>query len=385
VFQNHRDNLAQAPQRPRLLEVINSSVDKHGSFEDFFLHLGHGARKRGWDLTFVFPRVETPEVRKRLEAGGATVHTLDGRWASMAGALALIRLIARLRPDVVNFHFCGTLHYILVFAFCILTRRRVVFHYHGEIRPIEKLRWRNRHLSALRLASFFWTKVVTVSHANRRYLEALHVAAPISVIYNGIDAEMYVERARAASGQPVRDRTSFELCYMGSLIPRKRVDVLLRAFAQVAARYPAARLTIIGGGYLAAEHQRLCAELKLEERVVFTGTISAYPFDRLAASDLLVSASESESFGLVFCEAMCLGVPVVACRVGGIPEVVQDGVTGLLAPPNDPEAFAAAVSKLIGDPELRRRMSEAGRKLIPERFGLPDKIDALYDLFEKTF
>ena len=370
------------PQRVRLLEIINSSVEKHGSFEDFFLHLARGAQKADWDLDFVFPRVGTPAVRAALEAGGAAVHTLDGPWASISGAIGLIRLIAKLRPQIVNFHFCGTLHYLLVFAFCILTRRKTVFHYHGEIRPLETLRWRNRRVSAMRVASLFWTHIVTVSEANRRYLEAIRAAAPITVIYNGIDTGLYLERAAQANGGE-RARDGIELCYIGSLIPRKRVDVLLRAFAQVAARHPEARLTIIGGGYLAAAHRELCAELKLQDRVVFTGTMSEYPFDRLRSSDLLTSASESESFGLIFCEAMCLGTPVVACRVGGIPEVVEDGVTGVLVPPNDPEAFAEAVVELIRDPGRRAAMSTEGIRRARERFDLTDKIDTLYGLFRK--
>jgi hypothetical protein len=170
------------PKPVRLLEIINSSVDKHGSFEDFFLHLSRGAQQRNWDLAFVFPGIRTPGIRQALEAVGAAVHTLDGDWASLRAALGLIRTIGRLRPDIVNFHFCGALHYVLVFAFCILTRRKVVFHFHGETRPAASLRWRHRHLSSLRLASLFWTRIVTVSEANRRYLEALRVAAPITVI-----------------------------------------------------------------------------------------------------------------------------------------------------------------------------------------------------------
>src|SRR3954452_1788301 len=236
----------------RLLEVVNSTVEKHGSFEDFFIGLADGARDRGWRLGFVFPRIGTAAVRDRLEATGAETHALEENWSSARGAVGLIGVIRRFRPDVVNFHFCASLHYLAVFAYCMLTGRKVVFHYHGEIRPLESLRWKNRHLSIFRLASLLWTRIVTVSEANRRYLEALRVRAPITVIYNGVDTAMFLDRAAASAPAEARAeaRRSFNLCYIGSLIPRKRVDDLLRAFARVAAAQPEAYLTIVGGGRL---------------------------------------------------------------------------------------------------------------------------------------
>jgi glycosyltransferase involved in cell wall biosynthesis len=371
------------PRTRRLLEVIDSTVDKHGSFEDFFFHVADEARKRSWEMAFAFPAVRTPEVRHMLESAGAAVHTVDGKWASYPGALRLIRLIARLRPDVVNFHFCGTLHYLPVFLYCMLTGRKVIFHYHGEIRPLSTLRWKNRHVSAFRLTSLFWTRVVTVSQANQRYLAALRVHSPIMVIYNGIDTTMFLERAASAATEE-RAGGGFEICYIGSLIPRKRVDMLLRAFAQVAAARPDARLTIVGGGHLAESHQQLCGQLGLNGNVRFMGLLPEYPFGLLKSSRLLVSASESESFGIVFCEAMCLGVPIVACRVGGIPEVVRDRATGILVSPDDTGAFAAAMLEIMRDEGTRCRMADEGKRWVLDQFDLRDKVAALFDLFEAT-
>jgi len=369
--------------QPRLLEIVNSTIEKHGSGEDFLIHIANEARAQGWAAEFAFPALGTPEVRRTLESADAAVHTAEGNWASLAGARRLIRLIAQVRPDVVHFHFCGTLHYVPVFAYCMLTGRKVMYHYHGEIRPLHTLRWKNRHLSALRLASLFWTRALPVSQANGRYLEALRVAAPITVIYNGIDTGEFLKRA-GAGPTPERKKGRFDICYIGSLIPRKQVDVLLRAFAVVARARPDAHLTIVGGGYLAKAHQELCAELGLNGKVHFAGLLPDYPFELLRSSDLLASASESESFGLIFCEGMCLGVPVVACGVGGIPEVVRNGETGLLVPPHDPEAFAGALLRLMEDEPLRLRMAEAGKRWVLERYDIRDKVAALFDVFEAS-
>jgi glycosyltransferase involved in cell wall biosynthesis len=172
------------------------------------------------------------------------------------------------------------------------------------------------------------------------------------------------------------------LIYIGSLTPRKQVDVLLQAFARVLERRPNARLTIVGGGPQDGRLRQLAASLGIAGAVTFTGLLAEYPFQLLAASDIFVSASEAESFGLVFVEAMCMGLPVVACTVGGIPEVVAHGETGVLVPSGDPEAFAAAIESLAADSELRVRMGQAGVLRARRCFDLPDKIDSLVTFFD---
>jgi glycosyltransferase involved in cell wall biosynthesis len=108
-----------------------------------------------------------------------------------------------------------------------------------------------------------------------------------------------------------------------------------------------------------------------------------YPFELLKHADILVSASESESFGLVFAEAMSFELPVVACTVGGIPEVVANGETGLLVEANNPEAFAAALLVLLKDRTLRRQMGQAGFERVQRAFQLPGTIDATFQAFAR--
>src|SRR5262249_49861484 len=154
-----------------------SRLQKHGSFEDFMIWLARRARLQNWEVHFVFPAVETPRVAELLEAEHAKVHTVAENWKTRAGIRALISRLKKIKPSVVNFHFCERLQTIPVFLACRLMGIRVIAHYHGEIRPLDRLTWRNRHLSLLRLMSFFVNRIVTVSHANQRFLEALHVAA----------------------------------------------------------------------------------------------------------------------------------------------------------------------------------------------------------------
>ncbi len=159
---------------------------------------------------------------------------------------------------------------------------------------------------------------------------------------------------------------------VGRLDPQKGYDTLLRGAALVSRAAPEFRLWIVGetqvggSGYAAMLH-RLCEELRLTETVRFLGVRRDVPH-LLAQADGFALASRWEGFGLVFLEAMAAAKPVVATNVSAIPEVVDDGVTGLLVPPDDPAALAEALLALVRDPALARRLGEAGRERARTRF-----------------
>jgi glycosyltransferase involved in cell wall biosynthesis len=370
----------------RMLAIMNSRIKKLGSFEDYIVSLAHKAQEQGWTLGFIFPGVGAVDVIEQIEKAQASVLVANASWNSRPGILELIRLIREFKPDIANFHFCDTLSFLPVFLFCRVSGISVVYHYHGEIRPLQTLGWRNAHLSALRLLSLFWTRVITVSRANERFLRALHIATPIDIVYNGIDVPRFLQRSAEMDQipSPKNGRDTVNCLYIGSLIERKRVDVLLRAFAIVRDKSPIARLVAVGGGALESSSKKLASELQLDDVVHFTGLTVQYPFELLKHSDILVSASESESFGLVFAEAMSFGLPIVACKVGGIPEVVVDGETGLLVEANDPKAFAAALLTLLEDRQMRAQMGEAGLKRVKGTFQLQETIEATFQSFARV-
>jgi glycosyltransferase involved in cell wall biosynthesis len=151
----------------------------------------------------------------------------------------------------------------------------------------------------------------------------------------------------------------------------KGVDVLLRAFALLAPELPACRLSLVGDGDALEGHRALARELGVGDRVVFRGSltgealVAAY---QQARAVVLPSLTEAESFGMVLVEAMACGTPVIGSDVGGIPFVIADGVTGLLAPPADPAALAARCRQLLLDDDLATRLGAAGRRAAVERF-----------------
>ena len=176
----------------------------------------------------------------------------------------------------------------------------------------------------------------------------------LQIVRCGIEPARYDTPARSG---PVR-----RLIFIGRLARVKGVPLLLDALARLAPDHPDLRLTLVGDGPDRVSLQAEAEALGLAERVQFTGLLCAAEVaEALAAHDALVLPSFAEGLPVVLMEALASRLPVVATQVAGIPELVRDGETGLLVPPGDAEALAAAIARLLADPDLCRRMGEAGR------------------------
>jgi glycosyltransferase involved in cell wall biosynthesis len=204
-------------------------------------------------------------------------------------------------------------------------------------------------------------------------------------IYYGLDPQPF-EAAAAAPEQRMATRASLGIAAdevvftcVARFAPQKAHDVLLRGFAAARSR-TSTRLRLLlvgddpfGDGRVRAE--ALARELDLGSSALFAGIRRDVP-QLLAASDVFAMTSLWEGLGLVFLEAMATGIPVLATRVSAVPEVVIDGVTGVLVPPRDAEAVAEAMLALAADPARRRALGAAGRARVREHFGLERMIDA---------
>jgi glycosyltransferase involved in cell wall biosynthesis len=163
------------------------------------------------------------------------------------------------------------------------------------------------------------------------------------------------------------------------LVPIKAHEVFLKAAAKVCARFPQSRFLLVGDGERLAELQLLVERLGLRDRVLFLGW--RQDLDRVLADlDLVVLTSRNEGSPVCLIEAMAAARPVVATRVGGVADVVDDGITGCLVDADKPEDVANAIVELLGDENRRRAMGEAARQRVP-RFGidrLVSDMDRLY-------
>lgn len=181
----------------------------------------------------------------------------------------------------------------------------------------------------------------------------------------------------AAAGS---DHRPLDILFLGRLEKRKGIVDLLAAIPQIIAAAPYVRFTIAGAdnslydGFQARTGQTYPAWFAhhhpdMARYVQFLGGVSDEQLNRLYQScDLFVAPSLYESFGLIYLEAMNYGKPVIGCRAGGIPDVVDDGVTGILVEPGAPQALAEAILRLVRSPALLRAMGEAGRRRLLDRF-----------------
>jgi glycosyltransferase involved in cell wall biosynthesis len=192
------------------------------------------------------------------------------------------------------------------------------------------------------------------------------------VIDNGVDAARVRARlqprsaARRALGLDAGDLV---IGTIARFDPVKAVDALLTAFAQVLRERPLARLALVGDGSESARLRALARTLRIQDRVSFAGSLPEAA-RLLSALDVYASASRREGLPLALLEAMACGLPVVATCAPGHVDVVDDGGTGVLVPPDDVAALAQAMGDLLDDPARRAVLGDAGRRRVEDRFGV---------------
>jgi glycosyltransferase involved in cell wall biosynthesis len=200
----------------------------------------------------------------------------------------------------------------------------------------------------------------------------------LKVLHSGVDLGAVPDHE---DGREIRRRfdipvDALVLGTVANLFARKGYDVMLRALPEIVATFPQVHYLIVGTGDVDYETRlrTMVRDLELESRVHFAGfQESVYPC--LAAMDLYVHPALMEGFGIAVLEAMAMRKPVVATTAGGLPEVAQDGDTGILVPPGDPDALARAVLLLLQDPARCRKLGEAGRDRVAALF----TVDAMMD------
>ncbi len=211
---------------------------------------------------------------------------------------------------------------------------------------------------------------------------------PIEVLPNFVDSNRFRPRAQQDAAPRVLDavfdtsastRDPLTIIHVSNFRPLKRIGDVLKAFALVRSSTPV-RLLMVGDGPDRASAEALAGALGIVDRVRFVGARrDVAPL--LAASDIFVLPSETESFGLAALEAMSSGLPVVASRVGGLPEVVEDGVCGRLVPVGDVDAIAASLTALVEDSPRRRRMGQSGRERAVTSFALTPAVERYESLY----
>ncbi len=237
-----------------------------------------------------------------------------------------------------------------------------------------------------RLAARITDRIVVLTELGTEEHLARGIGRPkqFVVIPSGVDLEALRRKAppyETARGRLGVDAETCLIVGVGRLVPVKGFQSLVKALSLILSVVPSARLLLVGDGPLHADLVAEAQALGVGNRLEMAGAqLDPAPF--LAAADLVVVPSLNEGMGRALVEAMALGLPVVATRVGGIPAVVADGETGSLVPADDPPALARAMAELLKDPGLRQRMGEAGRRRA-EQFSLAAMESRLLGLYQE--
>ena len=362
----------------KILQI--SSASSFGGGERYVADLTNALRARGHDL-YIAVRPRSP-LPRHLQLPPEKILTLPMRNAlDVQSAHELDRFVKRQQIEVVHAHMARD-YSLAAYA----ARRNPQTKFFATRHVLFPLNRMHRHTLARA------TRVIAVSAAVAKELRAQRILKDdqIAVIPNGVDLHRFT---RALAGF---DRTEFLRklklpadCLLvgsiGELRTLKRHDDFIRAAARIKSEFPAAQFVLAGvdsspAGEIRRQLEKLVFELGLHHSFHFLGWLDQAE-RLLAAMDVFVSASETESFGLVIAEAMAAGTPVVATRTEGAQEVIEDQKTGVLVPIGDVAQIAAAVSGLLSDPHQRDQIAQRAKDAVTTRFSLPRMVGAIEELY----
>lgn len=357
----------------KLLLALGDKYDRE-HFEWFFCNLFDDARGKG-----TFPTALKEKGYNYIEIPERTF------WKLPVLLFRLVKAIRREQFDIVHTHMLqasiiGQLIAKFMHVPAILTRHYsdYVYRYKGRL-----YQWLDR------FAAHLAEHIIAISEGSKKVLVEYDKVRPekISVIYNGIDLDKFdylstnplqiltkvrdpLKQEFFSNDVPSRAGDLSHVQIIGTvaeLHPRKGHRFLLQAAVEIIAQCPTARFLIIGDGVLLSELEYLAVQLGLEQYVYFTGWRADVP-QLLRCIDVYAHPAVEEGFGIAIIEAMAMRKSVVASRVGGIPEVVKDGVTGLLVPPENPDALATGILRYLSDTALAMHAGARGRERVEQYF-----------------
>ncbi len=391
-----------APQdrRHTVIHIITQFDGGGSALDTFHTVLGHDRRRFRACLVYGRPEVLTATeagwveaALKELRQGGVSLFHVPMLVRELRPLLdvwvtvTLWRILRQERPRMVHTHTSKAGAVGRVAAW--LARIPIVIHtphghlFYGYYGPA--ISWVIRLFE--RLLALITDRIVTLTDRGAQEHVQYRIAAPdkFVTIPSGITLSVFrsvrIDPAvkRKELGLPEEGPT---VGTVGRLVPIKGHEWLLKAAPRVLAEFPHATFVFLGEGPLLGQLQQLAAELGITSHVMFLGARQDVP-ECLAIFDLFAFPSINEGMGRALIEAMAVGLPVVASRVGGIPDVVADGETGLLVPARDEAALADALLKLLRDPARRQACGQAARRSLDERFdvkAMVRAIDRLYDV-----
>lgn len=362
---------------PTVLSLYGLEPKRVGGTEALVREITIQLAERGWRHVVAFSGPPSIAAREYLEHPNLTLEVVEHPGDVRAKPLIAVKnLLYKYRPSVLHFSYTGFIGpYPWLARFCGV--KRVLFTDQGShpegYQPRHASAWKRLAARAINLPL---DRAICVSNSNRKILASNGTLAPERIIriYNGI----YLEHGPAAA-MAARFRERFAIpadrsvvLQVSWIIPEKGIDDLLEAAALVLQQRRNVQFVFAGEGKSMTEFQAKAAGLRIDGNVTWTGLLQNPLEDgAFAAADVVCQVSRwTEAFGMSISEAMSFCRPIVATTVGGIPELVDEGVSGYLVPKRDPQAIADRVLRLLGNPSLRAQMGAAGRQKAEKNFDL---------------
>jgi glycosyltransferase involved in cell wall biosynthesis len=366
----------------RVVSVFGVKPTRIGGGEVFARALSARLAARGWESVLCYQSLPEGEVRRFLELPNVTFEVLPDAWkfaARPAGELA--RILKRHPADILHLYFTG---FLSPYPWVARLRgvAKVFFtdqgsHPEGYVatrRPV----WKRL---AARALNFPLNQVISISDYNVDCMlrRGLIDAGRVMRIYNSVDlaaahgdGAAFRLRHGVPAGAPVVAQASW-------MIPEKGITDLIEAAQLVIQRIPQAHFVLAGEGQHRNQYMAMARDLGMEAHFTWTGLLHNPVAEGLyAAADVVCQVSRwEEAFGWVIAEAMAASRPIVATRVGGIPELVTDGGNGFLVAPRAPAEITERLVQLLEDSALRSRMGAAGRLAAERKFDLAHNLDTL--------
>ena len=368
------------PGRGRVRVVQVMATGTNGGAQEHVFNLVSRMDRDFYDVSIV--SLSPGSAVRKLQRHGFDVTVIDEPDDAIATGI-LAAYLSDVRADVIHNH--------MYRAEVVGTKAAIALGEAGHRRPwvvstVHSSRIRPpEDQEVLRRLTPAMDHLIVVSNAiDRKVVEEGRFGAPRTLIYNGVDLERYDHQEPCCTlrGEYGMEDGAPIVGVVGRLELEKGHPTLLEAWPHVLREMPGAYLLIVGEGSRLDALKAIAHEQRIERHVIFTGRRDDIPAVT-AAFDVAVLPSYREAQGLTILEAMALSRPVVASRVGGIPEMITDGVTGLLVPPHDPPALAAAIVRLLSDHPLADVIGRAGHDLVHDRFCIQLMVNAVQALYDE--
>jgi glycosyltransferase involved in cell wall biosynthesis len=375
---------------PTVVSVFGVKPFRIGGTETFARELSLQLHERGWQSVLCFLKEPPEDVRRFLDLPNVSLEVLENSTDLNWGATsALARIVRRHKPQILHLHFTGFLG-IYPWLARLMSVKKVFLTDHTSRPAGYEVRraplWKRM---IARVINWPVSKVVCVSEYGQRCLTTLELLPKDrhELVYNAVDLSRVSQKPNAGTdfrkrfGIPADRVLILQLSWM---IPEKGIPQLLETARILFSTNSRIHFVLVGEGTYREQFMKDAEALGIAAHITWTGLIQD-PFGEgvYDAADIVCQLSEwEELFGWMIAEAMAYGKPVVATKVGGIPELVDDGVSGFLVPRGDSNAAAKRLDELAADPDLRRRLGEGGRKTVSRKFDLKRNVAQLIRLYE---